>query len=206
MKELSEALSSKGKAILATGAYLGEGFDNPQLDTLFMTMPISFKGRVIQYAGRLHRRHKGKIDVRIYDYVDQNIPVLRRMYERRSRTYKAMGYVTLNELNSGDEDMSSRNKSQVIVGIGYYKREEWERFLASAEDRDELEDTYDEWLVNFDKAARNAKTTGVTLKKVIINLDDLMDYCINKKRKNNSETRSHFIADLTRLGRTEEID
>jgi predicted metal-dependent phosphotriesterase family hydrolase len=104
------------------------------------------------------------------------------------------------------EDMSSRNKSQIIVGIGYYKREEWERFLASAEDREELEDTYDEWVVDFHKTISNAKKAGVRLKKVTINLDDLMDYCIKKKRKNNSETRSHFIADLVRSGRAEEIN
>ena len=58
-------------------------------------MPISFKGRVVQYAGRLHRKHKDKTDVKIYDYVDTNIPVLRRMYEKRLKTYKAMGYINV---------------------------------------------------------------------------------------------------------------
>jgi superfamily II DNA or RNA helicase len=99
LKELSHIPSDKGRAILATGTYIGEGFDNPQLDTLFITMPISFKGRIIQYAGRLHRKLKGKMDVKIYDYVDKNISVLRRMYERRLKTYKAMGYTNADELS-----------------------------------------------------------------------------------------------------------
>ena len=99
LEKLSQAPSDKKKAILATGAYIGEGFDNPQLDTLFITMPISFKGKVIQYAGRLHRKHKGKTDVRIYDYVDENISVLQRMYERRLKTYKGMGYESFEKFN-----------------------------------------------------------------------------------------------------------
>ena len=97
LKELSNLDSRKTKAILATGTYIGEGFDNPQLDTLFITMPISFKGRLVQYAGRLHRKHKDKTDVKIYDYVDADIPVLWRMYERRLKTYKAMGYASTDE-------------------------------------------------------------------------------------------------------------
>ncbi len=92
LKELSDCPSYKKKAILATGAYIGEGFDEPGLDTLFITMPISFKGRVVQYAGRLHRKHKDKENVQIYDYVDANIPVLYRMYQKRLKSYKFMGY------------------------------------------------------------------------------------------------------------------
>ncbi|MFH1996809.1 MAG: DEAD/DEAH box helicase, partial [Candidatus Omnitrophota bacterium] len=102
LERLSLAPSDKKKAILATGAYIGEGFDNPQLDTLFITMPISFKGKVTQYAGRLHRKHKSKTDVRIYDYVDENVSVLRRMYERRAKTYKGMGYESFEESESGE--------------------------------------------------------------------------------------------------------
>jgi len=79
--------------ILATGPYIGEGFDDPRLDTLFLVMPFSFKGKIVQYAGRLHRQYKGKTEIRIYDYVDSNVSVLQRMYQRRFRTYKAMGYV-----------------------------------------------------------------------------------------------------------------
>ncbi len=80
------------KAILATGSYIGEGFDEPRLNTLFLTMPSSFKGKIVQYAGRLHRYHKDKQDVQIYDYVDNEVSVLGRMFQRRLKTYKMLGY------------------------------------------------------------------------------------------------------------------
>jgi superfamily II DNA or RNA helicase len=83
---------------LATGAYIGEGFDDPRLDTLFIAMPIAFKGKVIQYAGRLHRKHHTKTDIRIYDYVDQKVSVLAAMYKKRLKAYKTMGY----EIKEGD--------------------------------------------------------------------------------------------------------
>lgn len=78
--------------IVSTGRYIGEGFDVPRLDTLFLAMPISWKGRVQQYAGRLHRNFKGKKEVRIYDYVDIYIPELEKMYQKRLSAYNAMGY------------------------------------------------------------------------------------------------------------------
>jgi len=80
------------KALLATGAYIGEGFDDSRLDTLFIAMPIAFKGKVIQYAGRLHRKHHTKTDIRIYDYVDRKVSVLVAMYKKRLKAYKTMGY------------------------------------------------------------------------------------------------------------------
>jgi superfamily II DNA or RNA helicase len=80
------------KAILATGRYLGEGFDEPRLDTLFLTLPISWKGTLSQYAGRLHRVHDMKIEVVIYDYADLDVPMLEKMYERRLSGYRAIGY------------------------------------------------------------------------------------------------------------------
>ena len=73
-------------------ALVGEGFDLPQLDTLILAMPLSFKGRLIQYAGRLHRSHDGKAPVRIYDYLDDNSPLTRAMFQRRSAGYRQMGY------------------------------------------------------------------------------------------------------------------
>ena len=78
--------------LLATGRYIGEGFDDSRLDTLFLAMPVSWKGTLVQYAGRLHRLYEGKREVRIYDYVDQNVPILTRMYEKRLKGYRTMGY------------------------------------------------------------------------------------------------------------------
>jgi superfamily II DNA or RNA helicase len=80
------------KALLATGRYLGEGFDDQRLDTLFLTLPISWRGTLNQYAGRLHRIHKSKKEVAIYDYADFNVPVLARMFDRRLKGYHSIGY------------------------------------------------------------------------------------------------------------------
>ena len=81
------------RVIVATGRYLGEGFDDARLDTLFLTMPISWRGTLAQYAGRLHRLHTAKTEVRIYDYADLNAPMLARMHEKRLKGYRAIGYV-----------------------------------------------------------------------------------------------------------------
>ena len=78
--------------VVATGKYIGEGFDEPRLDTMLLAMPISWKGTLAQYAGRLHRNYDGKQEVRIYDYVDIHIPMLERMYHKRLRGYAELGY------------------------------------------------------------------------------------------------------------------
>lgn len=83
------------RVILATGRYVGEGFDDPRLDTLFLTLPVSWRGTIAQYAGRLHRLHDGKREVRIYDYADLDVPMLARMFDRRCRGYEAVGYTVL---------------------------------------------------------------------------------------------------------------
>ena len=95
-REATEQLESipldDERLILATGRYIGEGFDDARLDTLFLVLPVSWKGTLVQYAGRLHRQHAGKRKVRIVDYVDSHVPVLARMFERRRTGYRAMGY------------------------------------------------------------------------------------------------------------------
>ena len=81
--------------LLATGKFVGEGFDDPQLDTLFLAMPVSWRGTVAQYVGRLHRLHEGKTEARVYDYADLNVPMLSRMFDRRCEGYEAVGYSLL---------------------------------------------------------------------------------------------------------------
>jgi superfamily II DNA or RNA helicase len=78
--------------LLSTSSLIGEGFDLPELDTLVITMPLSFKGRLVQYAGRLHRVSDGKKDVLIHDYVDSSCAMTLNMYHNRLRVYANMGY------------------------------------------------------------------------------------------------------------------
>lgn len=80
------------RVLLATGKLVGEGFDHPPLDTLVLAMPVSWKGTLQQYAGRLHREHASKTDVKIIDFVDTGHPALLRMWDKRQRGYRAMGY------------------------------------------------------------------------------------------------------------------
>lgn len=93
-ERLASISAGEERLIIATGRYIGEGFDDTRLDTLFLAMPVSWKGTLVQYAGRLHRLHPGKREVRIYDYADNEVPMLRRMFEKRLRGYRAIGYVS----------------------------------------------------------------------------------------------------------------
>jgi superfamily II DNA or RNA helicase len=90
-KSANEQLKT-AKVIVATGKYVGEGFDLPRLDTLFLAMPIAWKGALAQYAGRIHRESAGKTLVTIHDYVDCGFPMLQRMFAKREKIYKTMGY------------------------------------------------------------------------------------------------------------------
>jgi len=91
-KRITDTPADKNLVIVATGSFIGEGFDEPRLDTLFLAMPISWKGTLQQYAGRLHRLFEHKKEVRIYDYVDIHIRMLERMYQKRLTGYASMGY------------------------------------------------------------------------------------------------------------------
>jgi len=92
LEQLAALDGSDPRILLATGRLIGEGFDHPPLDTLVLAMPISWRGTIQQYAGRLHREHASKQDVRIYDYVEHDNPKLARMWDKRARGYRAMGY------------------------------------------------------------------------------------------------------------------
>ena len=92
LEKLEAIPCNESAIIVATGKYVGEGFDYPRLDTLFLALPIAWKGKVAQYAGRLHRNYEGKTEVQVYDYVDIHIPVLERMYQKRVKSYSAIGY------------------------------------------------------------------------------------------------------------------
>lgn len=95
MSQLAEIPENEDRVLLATGRYLGEGFDDARLDTLFLTLPVSWRGTIAQYVGRLHRRHDLKREVRVYDYADLNVPLLAKMFDRRCKGYESVGYSIL---------------------------------------------------------------------------------------------------------------
>ena len=103
-KRLAESLAAvpcdEPRVILATGSYLGEGFDDARLDTLLLAMPISWKGTLQQYVGRLHRLHENKSEVHVYDYADVKVPMLARMYKKRLAGYSALGYTVVDVVRS----------------------------------------------------------------------------------------------------------
>ena len=96
VKTIMEAIQNippnEHKIILATGKYLGEGFDLPSLDTMFLVFPFSWRGMLVQYTGRLNRAYLGKKEVRVYDYVDEKVPVLAAMYRKRLKGYRGLGF------------------------------------------------------------------------------------------------------------------
>ncbi len=93
--QLAAVPESESRVVIATGKFVGEGFDDSRLDTLFLTMPVSWRGIIAQYAGRLHRLHDGKREVRVHDYADLDIPMLSRMFDKRCAGYEAVGYTIL---------------------------------------------------------------------------------------------------------------
>jgi very-short-patch-repair endonuclease len=94
-RNLAAISNDDARVLLATGRYVGEGFDDPRLDALFLTLPVSWHGTIAQYVGRLHREHEGKREVCVYDYADLEVPMLARMFNRRCRGYENVGYKIL---------------------------------------------------------------------------------------------------------------
>ena len=92
---MKSTAADDGRVVLATGRFVGEGFDDSRLDTLFLTLPVSWRGTIAQYVGRLHRLHDRKREVQVFDYADLNAPMLAKMFDRRCRGYEAVGYKIL---------------------------------------------------------------------------------------------------------------
>ncbi len=109
--QLATIHEDEERLLLATGRFIGEGFDDARLDTLFLAMPVSWRGTLVQYSGRLHRSHHGKVDVRIFDYVDRRVPMLARMFDKRLAGYRAMGYQVA---DARGRDEPSKASSYVI--------------------------------------------------------------------------------------------
>jgi len=92
MDAIKQVPADAPRVLVGTGRYIGEGFDDARLDTLFLALPISWKGALAQYAGRLHREYDSKREVIVYDYVDEAVPMLARMFGKRKVGYRAIGY------------------------------------------------------------------------------------------------------------------
>ena len=118
IREQMQAVRSEESLILvATGSLVGEGFDFPRLDTLIMATPVSFRSVVEQYAGRLNRDYQGKQQVIIYDYIDSHIPMFRKMYMKRLKAYKQIGYEICGDLKSESQMSESQiSENQIFTG------------------------------------------------------------------------------------------
>ena len=126
LQRLQTISPSQPLVIVATGKYVGEGFDYPRLDTLFLALPISWKGLIAQYAGRLHRENEGKKDVRIYDYIDIHEPVCDSMYRKRLKGYASIGYKTIIKgqptlFDNVNDIEFSINEGQIFNGKTYFR-------------------------------------------------------------------------------------
>lgn len=125
-KQMKEVPKDRTLILIATGSKIGEGFDFPRLDTLMLAAPVSYEGRLEQYVGRLNRDYEGKVDVRVYDYIDSHIKVFDDMYLKRLRTYKKIGYHIANDVLMEKQDVNA------IYDSGNYV-EVFERDLIQAE-------------------------------------------------------------------------
>ena len=127
-EQLHETAPEETLALVATGSLIGEGFDFPRLDTLIMATPVSFRSVVEQYAGRLNRDYAGKKDVIVFDYVDSHIPMFEKMYSKRMKAYRQIGYEICSGLHS-----EKQKTNAIFDGENY--REVFEKDLLEAEQR-----------------------------------------------------------------------
>ena len=110
-EKLASIPDDEERVIVATGKYLGEGFDDARLDSLFLAIPISWRGALAQYAGHTHRMHGSKTEVRIYDYADLDVPMLARMRRKRLAGYRTLGYT----VGPKDERDDTRHTSTLFL-------------------------------------------------------------------------------------------
>ncbi|WP_330682484.1 DEAD/DEAH box helicase [Mediterraneibacter glycyrrhizinilyticus] len=127
-EQLRETVPEETLALVATGSLIGEGFDFPRLDTLIMATPVSFRSVVEQYAGRLNRDYAGKKDVIVFDYVDSHIPMFEKMYAKRLKAYRQIGYEICSGLHS-----EKQKTNAIFDGENY--REVFKKDLLEAEQR-----------------------------------------------------------------------
>lgn len=118
MEQLSLVPADEPLVVVATGKYVGEGFDLPRLDTLMLALPVSWKGLIAQYTGRLHRNYPGKSETRIYDYIDLRVPICDSMYRKRLHGYKAVGY----SIAVANEGLFAEQITETIFDVSTFER------------------------------------------------------------------------------------
>lgn len=118
MEQLNSVPDDEPLVVVATGKYVGEGFDLPRLDTLMLALPVSWKGLIAQYTGRLHRNHPGKTETRIYDYIDLRVPICDSMYRKRLHGYKAVGY----SIAIANEGLFAEPTTETIFDVTTFER------------------------------------------------------------------------------------
>lgn len=116
-EQMAAVRADESIILVAIGQYVGEGFNYPRLDTMLLAMPISLEGNVEQHAGRLNRDYEGKKDAIIFDYIDQHVPTLKRMYYKRLRAYKKIGYEICSEITDKQEITNSIFDSQSYFDV-----------------------------------------------------------------------------------------
>lgn len=131
LEKLNSIPNDETLIVLATGKYVGEGFDFPRFDTLILSMPFSWKGILSQYCGRLHRNFAGKNEVQIYDYVDFRIPAFDRMYQKRLKGYKQLGY-KIKDFSDEKQILNDTENAKIFSKDDY--KSNFEKDLLSAKD------------------------------------------------------------------------
>lgn len=152
-KQMKEVPEDRTLILIATGSKIGEGFDFPRLDTLMLAAPVSYEGRLEQYVGRLNRDYDGKVDVRVYDYVDSHIKVFDDMYLKRLRTYKKIGYHVSSDVITEKQDVNAiydsgnyvevferdliQAEKEIVISSPKLRKDKVERFIRIVKSRQE---------------------------------------------------------------------
>ena len=117
LEQMQQVPPAETMVLVATGKLVGEGFDYPRLDTLFMAMPVAFRSVVEQYAGRLNRDYEGKKNVIVYDYIDSHIPMFDNMYAKRLKAYKQIGYEVCSGLQNEKQTVNAIFDSETYLQV-----------------------------------------------------------------------------------------
>ena len=153
-KQMKDVPKDRTLILIATGSKIGEGFDFPRLDTLMLAAPVSYEGRLEQYVGRLNRDYDGKVDVRVYDYIDSHIKVFDDMYLKRLRTYKKIGYHVSSDVITEKQDVNAiydsgnyvevferdliQSEKEIVISSPKLRKDKVDRFIRIVKSRQEV--------------------------------------------------------------------